>query len=356
MSNNIFYPIFVNMKNKNFLAVGLIIGSMLISSFSFYCWQIVYTPNILVDKEEIIFNIPTGADFKYVQNSFHDLGIVNDVVSFSFLSKLKRYDESVKSGSYLIKADMSNNDVINMLRSGDQIPIKLTYSHARSLQDLAGKIASYFEFDSVSMISNLSNSNVASSFGFTKETFMCMFLPNTYEVYITDQPEAVLNRIYSAYKTFWNSERTAMAEALNLSPVQVIILASIVDAETNHMDEAPSIAGVYINRLNKNIRLQADPTLVFAMGDFNIKRVLKKHMQINSPYNTYKYRGLPPGPINIPSIAAIEAVLNYEKNDYLYFCAKPDFSGKHVFAKTLSQHNKNARLLHLALNNKKIYK
>ena len=161
MSNNIFYPIFVNMKNKNFLAVGLIIGSMLISSFSFYCWQIVYTPNILVDKEEIIFNIPTGADFKYVQNSFHDLGIVNDIVSFSFLSKLKRYDESIKSGSYLIKADMSNNDVINMLRSGDQIPIKLTYSHARSLQDLAGKIASYLEFDSVTMISNLSNSDVA---------------------------------------------------------------------------------------------------------------------------------------------------------------------------------------------------
>ena len=147
-----------------------------------------------------------------------------------------------------------------------------------------------------------------------------------------------------------------MAEALNLSPVQVIILASIVDAETNQMDEAPTIAGVYINRLKKNIRLQADPTLVFAMGDFNIKRVLKKHMQINSPYNTYKYWGLPPGPINIPSIAAIEAVLNYEKNDYLYFCANPDFSGKHVFAKTLSQHNKNARLLHLALNNKKIYK
>jgi UPF0755 protein len=251
---------------------------------------------------------------------------------------------------------MSNNDVINMLRSGDQIPIKLTYSHARSLQDLAGKIASYLEFDSATMILNLSNRDVASSYGFTKETFMCMFLPNTYEVYITDQPKAVLNRIYSAYKTFWNSERTAMAKSLNLSPEQVIILASIVDAETNQMDEAPTIAGVYINRLNKNIKLQADPTLVFALGDFNIKRVLKRHMQINSPYNTYKYRGLPPGPINIPSIAAIEAVLNYEKNDYLYFCANPDFSGKHIFARTLSQHNKNARLLHLALNNKKIYK
>ena len=344
------------MKNKNFLAVGLIIGSMLVSSFSFYFWQVVYTPNILIDKEDLVFNIPTGANFKYVQNSLYDLGIVNDLVSFSFLSKLKRYDQSIKPGSYLLQADMSNRDAINMLRSGDQVPIKLTYSNARSLEVLAAKIASYLEFDSATMISNLSNSDVASSYGFTKETFMCMFLPNTYEVYITDQPIVVLDRIYSAYKIFWNPERMAKAEALNLTPEEVIVLASIVDAETNQMDEAPTVAGVYINRLNKNIKLQADPTLIFAMGDYTIKRVLYEHMQVDSPYNTYKYAGLPPGPINIPSIAAIEAVLNYEKSDYLYFCANPDFTGNHIFARTLSQHNKNARLLHLALNKKKIYK
>ena len=344
------------MKNKNFLAVGLIIGSMLVSSFSFYFWQVVYTPNILINKEDLVFNIPTGANFKYVQNSLYDLGIVNDLVSFSFLSKLKRYDQSIKPGSYLLQADMSNRDAINMLRSGDQVPIKLTYSNARSLEVLAAKIASYLEFDSATMISNLSNSDVASSYGFTKETFMCMFLPNTYEVYITDQPIVVLDRIYSAYKIFWNPERMAKAEALNLTPEEVIVLASIVDAETNQMDEAPTVAGVYINRLNKNIKLQADPTLIFAMGDYTIKRVLYEHMQVDSPYNTYKYAGLPPGPINIPSIAAIEAVLNYEKSDYLYFCANPDFTGNHIFARTLSQHNKNARLLHLALNKKKIYK
>ena len=344
------------MKNKNFLAVGLIIGSMLVSSFSFYFWQVVYTPNILIDKEDLVFNIPTGANFKYVQNSLYDLGIVNDLVSFSFLSKLKRYDQSIKPGSYLLQADMSNRDAINMLRSGDQVPIKLTYSNARSLEVLAAKIASYLEFDSATMMSNLSNSDVASSYGFTKETFMCMFLPNTYEVYITDQPIVVLDRIYSAYKIFWNPERMAKAEALNLTPEEVIVLASIVDAETNQMDEAPTVAGVYINRLNKNIKLQADPTLIFAMGDYTIKRVLYEHMQVDSPYNTYKYAGLPPGPINIPSIAAIEAVLNYEKSDYLYFCANPDFTGNHIFARSLSQHNKNARLLHLALNKKKIYK
>lgn len=344
------------MKNKNFLAVGLIIGSMLVSSFSFYFWQVVYTPNILIDKEDLVFNIPTGANFKYVQNSLYDLGIVNDLVSFSFLSKLKRYDQSIKPGSYLLQADMSNRDAINMLRSGDQVPIKLTYSNARSLEVLAAKIASYLEFDSATMISNLSNSDVASSYGFTKETFMCMFLPNTYEVYITDQPIVVLDRIYSAYKIFWNPERMAKAEALNLTPEEVIVLASIVDAETNQMDEAPTVAGVYINRLNKNIKLQADPTLIFALGDYTIKRVLYEHMQVDSPYNTYKYAGLPPGPINLPSIAAIEAVLNYEKSDYLYFCANPDFTGNHIFARSLSQHNKNARLLHLALNKKKIYK
>lgn len=344
------------MNNKNILAIGLIIGSMLVSSFSFYFWQVVYSPNVLIEKEDLVFNIPTGADFKYVQNSLYDLGIVNDLVSFSFLSKLKRYDQSIKPGSYLLQSDMSNIDAINMLRSGDQFPIKLTYSNARSLQDLSAKVASYLEFDSATMMTNLSNVDVASSYGFTKETFMCMFLPNTYEVYITDGPITVLNRIYSAYKIFWNSERIAKAEALNLSPEEVIILASIVDAETNQMDEAPTIAGVYINRLIKNIKLQADPTLIFALGDFTIKRVLYEHMQIISPYNTYKHVGLPPGPINLPSIASIEAVLNYEKSDYLYFCANPDFSGNHIFAKTLSQHNKNARLLHLALNKKKIYK
>ena len=344
------------MKNKNFLAVGLIIGSMLVSSFSFYFWQVVYTPNILINKEDLVFNIPTGANFKYVQNSLYDLGIVNDLVSFSFLSKLKRYDQSIKPGSYLLQADMSNKDAINMLRSGDQVPIKLTYSNARSLEVLASKIASYLEFDSATMISNLLNSNVASSYGFTKETFMCMFLPNTYEVYITDRPVVVLDRIYSAYKLFWNPERLAKAATLNLTPEEVIVLASIVDAETNQMDEAPTVAGVYINRLTKNIKLQADPTLIFALGDYTIKRVLYKHMQVDSPYNTYKYAGLPPGPINIPSIAAIEAVLNYEKSDDLYFCANPDFTGNHIFARTLSQHNKNARLLHLALNKKKIYK
>ena len=344
------------MKNKNFLAVGLIIGSMLVSSFSFYFWQVVYTPNILINKEDLVFNIPTGANFKYVQNSLYDLGIVNDLVSFSFLSKLKRYDQSIKPGSYLLQADMSNRDAINMLRSGDQVPIKLTYSNVRSLEVLAAKIASYLEFDSATMMSNLSNSDVASSYGFTKETFMCMFLPNTYEVYITDRPVVVLDRIYSAYKLFWNPERLAKAATLNLTPEEVIVLASIVDAETNQMDEAPTVAGVYINRLTKNIKLQADPTLIFALGDYTIKRVLYKHMQVDSPYNTYKYAGLPPGPINIPSIAAIEAVLNYAKSDYLYFCANPDFTGNHIFARSLSQHNKNARLLHLALNKKKIYK
>jgi UPF0755 protein len=326
------------MKNKNFLAVGLIIGSMLVSSFSFYFWQVVYTPNILIDKEDLVFNIPAGANFKYVQNSLYDLGIVNDLVS------------------YLLQADMSNRDAINMLRSGDQVPIKLTYSNARSLEDLAAKIAGYLAFDSAAMMSSLSNSEVASSYGFTKETFMCMFLPNTYEVYITDQPVVILDRIYSAYKIFWNPERMAKAKVLNLTPEEVIVLASIVDAETNQMDEAPTVAGVYINRLNKNIKLQADPTLIFAMGDYTIKRVLYEHMQVDSPYNTYKYAGLPPGPINLPSIAAIEAVLNYEKSDYLYFCANPNFTGNHIFARTLSQHNKNARLLHLALNKKKIYK
>ena len=344
------------MKNKNFVAVGLIIGSMLISSFSFYFWQVIYTANILVDQEARIFRIPPASDFKYVQNALYDEGIVNDLVSFSFLAKIKSYDQHIKPGIYKFRSDMSNNDAINMLRAGDQTPIKLTFSTARGLPELAAKIASYMEFDSLDMISALLDPEIATTYGFTTETFMCLFIPNTYEVYATETPIDILNRIQVAYDNYWTKERLEHANKIGLSPIEVITLASIVDAETNRMDEAPRVAGVYINRLKKGIKLQADPTLVFALGDYSIKRVLLEHMKVDSPYNTYKYAGLPPGPINLPAIAAIEAVLNFETHNFLFFCADADFYGYHKFAKTLSEHNENARNLHNVLNKRKIFK
>jgi len=203
----------------------------------------------------------------------------------------------------------------------------------------------------------LNNKDFITELGFKKETVLCLFLPNTYEFYWSTDAKQFILRMNDEYKKFWNETRTKKAKEVNLTPIEVSILASIVQAEQGRFnDEKPTIAGLYINRLTQGIALQSDPTLVYAAGDFSIKRVLNVHKEINSPYNTYMYAGLTPGPINLPEISSIDAVLNYEKHDYLFMCAKDDFSGYHYFAKTASQHNVYAQRYHAALNGQKIYK
>ena len=192
-------------------------------------------------------------------------------------------------------------------------------------------------------------------YGFVRETFPAMFIPNTYEFYWNTSAERFIQRMNGEYKIFWSDDRIAKAENLKLKPVEVSVLASIIELESMHNDENQTIAGVFINRLKKGMPLQSDPTIIFAWQDFSIRRVLNKHREIKSPYNTYRNRGLPPGPICIPSISSIDAVLNYEKHNYLYFCAKDDFSGYHNFAGTLSEHNRNARLYQHALNKRRIF-
>ncbi len=334
----------------------MIVFTIMLSSFAFYTWQIFFTPNLLVEKEDQYFAIYKDYTFKDVQNELYDQGIVVDLVSFSFLSRLKNYDKLVKPGMYLLKKDMTNLEAINLLRSGAQVPVKVTFTNTRKIEDLPEKIAPFFEFEDVQLQKLVTDSSIASKYGFNEQTFISMFIPNTYEMYWTATPEEFLNRMKQEYDKFWNQERIAKAKKLGFSKVEVSTLASIVESETNNMDEADDIAGVYINRLKKNYKLQADPTLVYAVGDFSIRRVLNVHKEVDSPYNTYKYYGLPPGPINMPSIAAIDAVLNYSDHNYLYFCAKPDFSGYHVFAKSLTEHNKNAAAFQRALNQEKIYR
>ncbi|MFW5793180.1 MAG: endolytic transglycosylase MltG, partial [Bacteroidota bacterium] len=219
---------------------------------------------------------------------------------------------------------------------------------------LAGFIAKRIEADSLSIINILNNDEVMKKYDLNSENASLMFIPNTYEVYWNTSAEELLNRMHSEYKKFWNEERLQKASNMNMTPQQVGVLASIVQQETNYLDEMDRIAGVYINRINMGMPLQADPTIVFAHGDFTINRVLKTHLEINSPYNTYINKGLPPGPISLPSPQAIDRVLNYEKHDYLYFCAKEDFSGYHAFAKTLQQHLINARRYQQELNYQKI--
>ena len=299
--------------------------------------------------------IEENTDFNELIKKLEDDTLINDILSFSFLSKLMEYQENIKIGAYKVKMNMSNYEMITMLRSGNQTPIKLTFTYARKIEDLAEKITTKLKMSKDDLLNYL-NENINNYSGFKKTDIISIFLPDTYEVYWNISPEKLTNKMYSEYKKFWNEERLSKLDKINLNQKEAIVLASIVASESRMLDEADRIAGLYINRLNRNMRLQADPTLIFAANDFTIRRVLNKHKKIKSPYNTYIHRGLPPGPIRLASKKYIDAVLNYEKHNYIYMCAKEDFSGYHAFATNLSDHNRNAKKFQIALNMRKIYR
>lgn len=276
------------------------------------------------------------------------------LTGFEPLMKYYKYDTRVKPGNYAIRPGDSMRDICLRLLSGNQTPIKLVVPSVRTLDRLAGAIGKQLMADSASIASILSNTQLIDSLGYKVETFPSLFLPNTYEVYWTMTPEQFISRMVKEHNRYWNTNRLAKAKAQGLTPEEVSTLASIVDEETNKNDEKPTVAGLYLNRLHRGILLQADPTVKFAHGKFDLRRILLAHLTIDSPYNTYKYAGLPPGPIRIPSTAAIEAVLNPAQHNYIYMCAKEDFSGYHNFATTLTQHNANARRYQQALNQRGI--
>jgi UPF0755 protein len=344
------------MKTNKFLIGFVIVFSILITSFVFYFYQVFFSENILVEKGDEMILIEEGMDFQDLQDIVYERGIVNDMLSFSFVAKLLDYQENMKPGLYLMRKDMTNLQAVRMLRAGEQIPTTTTFNNVRLKPDLAGKITDNLQADSVEFLRLLNNDSLISAYGFTQENILSMFIPNTYEVYYTISEQRLFDKMYAEYQKFWTDERKRKAEALGLSPTEVSALASIVQAESVQSDERPKIAEVYLNRLERNMRLQADPALVYAVGDFSIKRVLNVHKDVDSPYNLYKYKGLPPGPINLPEIESIDAVLNPEEHNYIYFCAKPDFSGYHTFATNLRQHNMNARAYQNALNRSNIYK
>ena len=344
-------------KNRKYYLIGIITFSVLVTSFSYYFYQAFYTPNVLVEEESPSYiKIPQEATFRNVSDSLFHNGVVNDMVSFSLVAKLMDYQENVKPGRYEIRPRMTNMQLVRALRSGQQAPINLTFNNIRTKEDLAERITRNLEIDSTSFYTLLSDSTYVEKFGFNGQTIMGMFVPNTYEVYWNTSAAELFDRMHKEYQRFWNENRRTKAAALGMDPQQVSVLASIVQAETIKVDERPKVAGVYINRLKINMPLQADPTLVFALGDFSIKRVLNVHKEIDSPYNTYKNLGLPPGPINLPEISALDAVLNYQDHNYLYFCAKDDFSGYHAFATNLRDHLNNARRYSNALNAAGIYR
>ena len=343
------------MKKQKLLVIVLIVFSVSLISFAFYAYQAVETPNVLVDQPDKVVLIPDGADFKQVQNLLYDEGYVHDLISFSTLAKLMKYDENVKPGRYLLRSEMNNLEAIRLLRSGNQTPVDITFNNIRLKHELAERLCENLQADAATFEAMLNDEEVVKEYGFTTENVLTMFIPDTYQFFWTTSERELLDRMHREYEKFWTAERRQLADSLQMSPTEVSILASIVESETNKADEAPMVAGLYLNRLQRNIALQADPTLVFAAQDFTIKRVLNKHKEIDSPYNTYRYTGLPPGPIRIPSPNSLKAVLDHKDHNYLYMCAKEDFSGYHNFATNLRTHLANAQRYQRALSKAGIY-
>jgi UPF0755 protein len=338
-------------KNKKFVAYLLVIVSTLAATLAFYFWQVAYSPNLNVDgKEKFVLYVPKNSTYESLMDTLHQHKIITDEVAFGFMTKRMGIRESIKPGRYEIKPNMANKELLSKIRSGNQDPVKLTFNNIRTKEDLIKKIGTKLDFNSEVLLEKLKNEEECQKFGFSSETIMCMFLPDTYFIYWTTSVDEFLERMDTEYKKFWNEKRIAQANGINMTPIQVGVMASIVQSETNKVDEMPRVAGVYVNRIATNMPLQADPTVKFAVGDFTLKRILTKHLQVSSPYNTYINTGLPPGPIALPERAALDAVLKYEKHNYTYFCAKEDFSGYHNFAATYTEHLKNADIYQAALD------
>ena len=324
-------------------------------AYAMYCR--IFDPNVLVGGGEPVYlYVAKTGNFASLKDSLYVHHLVADKTAFEWVADRKGLSSGVKSGRYEIVPNMSNNELINLLRSGKQAPIKLTFNNIRTKEQFAGRMAEKFEFDSVELIALLNDADFLKQYQKTPETAMALFIPNTYLIYWNTTPENFVARMKKEYDAFWTGNRYDRAKEMKMTVDEVVTLASIVQEETSKNDEKPRVAGVYVNRLRSNWLLQADPTLKFALGDFSIRRVLDAHKEIESPYNTYKYTGLPPGPICMAEISSIDAVLNYEHHNYYYFCAKDDMSGYHVFETSLARHNINAQKYRNALNRIGIYK
>jgi UPF0755 protein len=331
-----------------FLAVILL--SLLIAGWELY--QKVYVSNVKqnLPKDTFYLEIPSGSDFNQLRTILSESNFLNDMASFEWVAQRLNYTTSVKAGRYRIEKGMSNFEMVRLLASGRQEPVRLVINRFRSRNDFFAAIGRRLEADSAQIAALFNDEVYLRAFGFNPENSMAVVIPNTYEFYWNTSANSFFERMHTEYNSFWNQTRKQKARELGLKPIEVMILASIVDEETNKDDEKGQVAGVYLNRMKINMPLQADPTVRFAHQDFSIKRVTGKHLRLQSAYNTYQVNGLPPGPICTPAISSIDAVLNSKPHNYLYFCAKEDFSGYHRFAVTYREHQQNARLYQQALN------
>jgi len=343
---------------KILLAIALI-GLVIVGYFAYYIYSAMLSPNTAFNNDEAYIYISSNATYQDVREDL--IPLLKDISTFDALAERKKYTTNIKAGKYRIKKDMTNNDIINSIRSKN-IPIRVSFNNQNSLELLAGRVSNQIEADSSSLINAMKDATFYSENNFSKATALGMYLPNSYELFWNTSAEAFTTRMLKEYNRFWNKSRLSKAKELGLNQGEVMTLASIVYEESKQKSEQPKIAGVYVNRLKNKWPLQADPTLKFAAYQLPkykntvIKRVLNVHKTIDSPYNTYMYAGLPPGLVTMPDISAIDAVLNYEKHRYFYFAADAKKLGFHKFAKTLSQHNRNASQYHRYLNRQGIKK
>jgi len=328
------------------LAVGIALLVLVI--YPVYNW--VFAPSVRIEAGEAYdLYIPTGSEYTYVGEKLLNDKVITRPEGFQRVARQMNYPRHVYPGRYVLRDGMSNRELVQLLRSGQQTPIKYSFVKFRLPEDFALHTAERFEMTKTELMYTLTDEAFLKDFGLTPATVLGIMIPNTYEMYWSKNktsPEEFVKRMYKEYRAFWNERREAQRKRLGLTRQEVMTLASIVEEETIRNDEKARVAGVYLNRIRKRMKLDADPTVKFAIGDFTIKRVLNKHLETDSPYNTYKYGGIPPGPICTPSIPSIDAVLADERHDFFYFCAKPNGDGYHKFSKTLTEHLNFARGYH----------
>lgn len=341
-------------QSKRNIIVGIILFFVFLTAgVGVWGYRLAWIPNFM-PKETVYVYIGKDKSFTDLCRQLQDSANCSRIGSFKQLAGMLKYQANIRTGRYAVSPRMSNLELLNDLRRGHQVATRLTFNNIRFKEDLAERLDEQLMLDKEELLSLLNDSAYCDSLGFTTETITSLFIPNTYEVYWNIPVDKLMQRMQREYKAFWTDARLEKAKAIGLTPVEVATLASIVEEETAASDEYPIVAGLYLNRLHRGIPLQADPTVKFAIGDFALQRILFEHLEIDSPYNTYKHTGLPPGPLRIPTIKGMDSVLNYMKHNYLYMCAKEDFSGRHNFAATLAEHNRNANRYRAELNRRKI--
>jgi UPF0755 protein len=329
---------------KKILLIVVLLGLIGAGVFAYLIYNALFSPNTAFNNKEAHIYIPTGASYDDFKSLVQPL--LSDMVTFEAVAKRKKYLDNIKPGKYILKKGMNNNEIVNTLRSNN-IPVNVSFNNQETLSKLAGRIAGQIEADSISLLEAFTDPSFLQENGLTADTGLSIFIPNSYEFFWNTSATDFRDRMLKEYERFWNDDRLTKTELLKLTPIQVISLASIVQKETAKVEERPRVAGLYLNRLKSNMLLQADPTVIYALKreldnyDTVIKRVLYKDLELDSPYNTYKYSGITPGPITMPDISSIDAVLNPEKHDYFYMVANVEDFGYHKFANSLAQHNRN---------------